>query len=130
VTKPRNWQAAIVEHNLIVQSRRRLRMFRRNLLPPFSESKNQENGKQSCFTCLFARSLARLASPPCSSGSRDSAVGIATGYGLDDGWVGVRVPVGSRFSPLHMVHNSSGAHPASYPMCTLGSFPTGRAAGA
>jgi hypothetical protein len=27
---------------------------------------------------------------------RDSAVGIATGYGLDDGGVGVRVPVGSR----------------------------------
>jgi hypothetical protein len=28
--------------------------------------------------------------------SRDSAVGIATGYGLDDQRVGVRVPVGSR----------------------------------
>jgi hypothetical protein len=27
--------------------------------------------------------------------SRDSAVGIATGYGLDDRGVGVRVPVGS-----------------------------------
>jgi hypothetical protein len=30
---------------------------------------------------------------------RDSAVGIATGYGLDDGGVGVRVPVGSRIFP-------------------------------
>jgi hypothetical protein len=29
--------------------------------------------------------------------SRDSAVGIATGYGLDGRGVGVRVPVGSRF---------------------------------
>jgi hypothetical protein len=29
-------------------------------------------------------------------GSRDSAVGIATGYGLDDRGVGVRVPVVSR----------------------------------
>jgi hypothetical protein len=29
--------------------------------------------------------------------SRDSVVGIATGYGLDDRGVGVRVPVGSRF---------------------------------
>jgi hypothetical protein len=28
--------------------------------------------------------------------SRDSAVGIATGYGLDDQGVGVRVPLGSR----------------------------------
>jgi hypothetical protein len=30
------------------------------------------------------------------TGSRDSSVGIATGYGLDDRGVGVRVPVGSR----------------------------------
>jgi hypothetical protein len=29
-------------------------------------------------------------------GSRDSSVGIATGYGLDDRGVGVRVPVWSR----------------------------------
>jgi hypothetical protein len=28
--------------------------------------------------------------------SRDSAVGIATGYGLDDQEVGVRIPVGAR----------------------------------
>jgi hypothetical protein len=35
--------------------------------------------------------------------SRDSVVGIATGYGLDDRGVVVRVPVGSRFSssPCH-----------------------------
>jgi hypothetical protein len=30
------------------------------------------------------------------NGSRDSAVGLATGYGLEDREVGVRVPVGSR----------------------------------
>jgi hypothetical protein len=29
-------------------------------------------------------------------GSRDSAVGIATAYGLDDTEIGVRVPIGSR----------------------------------
>jgi hypothetical protein len=29
-------------------------------------------------------------------GSRDSSVGLATGYGLDDRGVGVQVPVGSR----------------------------------
>jgi hypothetical protein len=36
-------------------------------------------------------------------GSRDSVAGIATGYGLDDGGVGARVPVASRifFSPRH-----------------------------
>jgi hypothetical protein len=36
-------------------------------------------------------------------GSRDSAVSIVTGYGLDDRGVGVRIPVGSRIfsSPQH-----------------------------
>jgi hypothetical protein len=34
--------------------------------------------------------------------SRGSAIGIATGYELDDGWVGVRVPVGTRlFTPTY-----------------------------
>jgi hypothetical protein len=48
--------------------------------------------------------------------SRDGAVGIASGYGLEDQGVGVRVPVGS------------GAHPASYLIGTGGSFPVGKAA--
>jgi hypothetical protein len=54
--------------------------------------------------------------------SHDSAVGIATGYGLDDRGVGVLVPVGD-FSLLLVVQTDSGAHPASYPMGTGGSFP-------
>jgi hypothetical protein len=53
----------------------------------------------------------------------NSSVGIATGYGLDGRGVGVRVPVGTRFSPLHIVQTGSGAHLASYPMGTVGSFP-------
>jgi hypothetical protein len=32
------------------------------------------------------------------------------------------------FSPHHRVQTSSGAHPASYPMGTRGSFPGGKAA--
>jgi hypothetical protein len=44
----------------------------------------------------------------------DSVVGIATGYGLDDRGVGVRVPVGSQFSLLHVVQTGSGAHLSSY----------------
>jgi hypothetical protein len=32
----------------------------------------------------------------CIYKNRDSSVGIATGYGLDDRGVGVRVPVGSK----------------------------------
>jgi hypothetical protein len=62
--------------------------------------------------------------------SRDSAVGIATGYGLDDRGVGVRVPVGSRifsspsrpdwlWGPLNLLSNGY-----------RGSFPGGKAAGA
>jgi hypothetical protein len=62
--------------------------------------------------------------------SRESAVGIATGYGLDGGGVGVRVPLGARFSPLHVAQTDCGAHPASYPIHTGGSFPGGKAAGA
>jgi hypothetical protein len=49
------------------------------------------------------------------TGSRDSVVGIATDYGLDDRGVGV--------------HTGSGAHP-TYPMGTGGSFPGGKASGA
>jgi hypothetical protein len=61
--------------------------------------------------------------------SRDSSVGIATAYGLDDRGAGVRVPVGSEFSLLYIVCTGSGAHPASYPMGTGGSFPEGKAQG-
>jgi hypothetical protein len=51
-------------------------------------------------------------------GSRDSAVGIATGYGLDGPEVGVRVPVGDRFSPLHIVQTA-------YPIGIMGFSPGG-----
>jgi hypothetical protein len=63
--------------------------------------------------------------------SRDSSVGIATGYGLDDRMITVRFPAGfGNFSLRHSVHTVSGANPASYPMGTGGSFPGGKAAGA
>jgi hypothetical protein len=49
--------------------------------------------------------------------SRDSSVGIALGYGLDDRGSRVRFPAGAgNFSLHHRVQNGSGAHPASYPM--------------
>jgi hypothetical protein len=51
--------------------------------------------------------------------SRDSVVGIATSYGLDQ-----------EFSLLQIVQTSSEVHPTSYPMGTGGSFPGGKAAGA
>jgi hypothetical protein len=53
--------------------------------------------------------------------SRDNAVGIATGYGLDDRGVGVRVPVRSRifssqrrpdrlWGPLSLLYNGYRGH--------------------
>jgi hypothetical protein len=62
---------------------------------------------------------------------RDSSVGIALGYGLDDRGSRVRFPAGAgNFSLHHRVQNGFGTHTASYPMSTRGSFPGGKAAGA
>jgi hypothetical protein len=47
-----------------------------------------------------------------------SAVGIATGYSLDDWGVGVESRWGQEFSLRHVVQTNCGAHPASYPMGT------------
>jgi hypothetical protein len=60
----------------------------------------------------------------------DSVVGIATGYGLEDRGVGVRVPVESGIFRLHVLQTGFGVHPTSHPMGTGGSFPGGKAAGA
>jgi hypothetical protein len=58
-------------------------------------------------------------------------VGIALGYGLDDGGSRVRFPGGAgNFSLHYRVQNGCGPHPASSPMGTRGSFPGGKAAGA
>jgi hypothetical protein len=61
--------------------------------------------------------------------SCDSSIGIALGYGLDDWGSRIRFLEGAgNFSLHHRVQNGSGAHPASYPMGTGGSFPGGKAA--
>jgi hypothetical protein len=63
--------------------------------------------------------------------SRDSSVGIALGYGLDDRSSRVRFPTGAEnFSLHHRVQNGSGSHPVSYPKGTIGSFPGDKAVGA
>jgi hypothetical protein len=62
--------------------------------------------------------------------SCDSAVGIATGYVLDDRGVEFESPKGQDFSLFHIVQTGSGAHPVCSPMGTEGSFPGGKAAGA
>jgi hypothetical protein len=56
--------------------------------------------------------------------SRESSVGIALGYGLDDWGSRVRFPaVAGNFSLHHRVHNGSGAQRVSYPVGTRGPFP-------
>jgi hypothetical protein len=56
----------------------------------------------------------------------DSSVGIVTGCGLDNAFL---YPTRTRdLSFLRGVHTGSGAHPASYVMCTGGSFWEGKAA--
>jgi hypothetical protein len=63
--------------------------------------------------------------------SRNSSVGLALGYGLDDRGSRVRFPAGAgNFSLHHRVQPGFGAHPASYPMGTRDSFPGSKAAGA
>jgi hypothetical protein len=57
--------------------------------------------------------------------SWDVSVGIATGYGLD---CRVSSPGMTDFSLLHSVQTGSVAHPAYYPMGTVGSFLWGKAA--
>jgi hypothetical protein len=60
---------------------------------------------------------------------RDSSVGIATDYELDDRMIGVRLPAeAGNFSLRHRIQIGSGAHLASHPMSTGVSFPGARAA--
>jgi hypothetical protein len=69
---------------------------------------------------------AELLFPALKVKSRGSSVGIALGYGLDDRGSRVLFPAGTEnFSLQHRVQTGSGAHPASYPMGTSGSFPWG-----
>jgi hypothetical protein len=63
--------------------------------------------------------------PTPHGGTRGSTVGIATGYGMDDRGVVVRVPVGSRMLSSPRRQTGFGVHPTSYSIGTGGSFPGG-----
>jgi hypothetical protein len=62
--------------------------------------------------------------------SRDSIVGIATGYGLDDRGDGVRVPVGSRIFSSPRRPDRLWGPPNGLSNGYRGFFPRGKAAGA
>jgi hypothetical protein len=81
-----------------------------------------------CYSCA-GNSI--LLCPVSFEGNRDSSVVVALGYWLDDWGSRVRFPAGAgNFSFHYRVQNGSGAHPASYPMGTRGSFFGDKAAGA
>jgi hypothetical protein len=82
------------------------------------------------FDCANNIRKVNFLQPPVVMWSQDSSVGVATGYGLEDGGVGVRVPVGQEFSLLHVVQIGSGVHSTSYTMGTRGSFLGGKVVGA
>jgi hypothetical protein len=71
--------------------------------------------RSSCASCLASQ----VGGVFSTDRSRDSSVGIALGYGLEDRGSTVRFPEGAgNFSLHHRVQNGSGAHPASYPIVT------------
>jgi hypothetical protein len=61
---------------------------------------------------------------------RDIIFGPATCYGLDGQAVRFRVPVGAKFSLLHVAQTDSEVHSDSYPVGTERDFPEVKAAGA
>jgi hypothetical protein len=67
--------------------------------------------------------------PPFINLSRDSAVGIATGYGLDSWGVGVPVPLGAKFLFSPRRPHRVWAPPSLLSNGYRGSFPGGKAAG-
>jgi hypothetical protein len=65
----------------------------------------------------------------CTSRTLASLYKMATSAGLRAGLSGIQFPAGAgNFSLHHLIQSGSGAHPASYPMGTRGSFPGGKAA--
>jgi hypothetical protein len=86
----------------------------------------QENEVWTSLLCKFVYFLTYfiLRSNILLRKNRDSSVGVATGYGLDDRMNGVRISAGvGNFSLRHRVQTGSGAHPASYSVGTKGFFP-------
>jgi hypothetical protein len=96
--------------------------IKKELMFRLNDSKITENegerafGKQEYRHNLFYNS------------SRDSVVGIATGYELDDRGVGVRVPVRSRIFSFPSCPDRLWGHSASYTMGNRGTFPEGKVA--
>jgi hypothetical protein len=80
----------------------------------------------STATPPLLRSCQRIC--PSTGALCASSGSIVSDYGLDDRVIEVLSPTGAEnFSSSPCVQTGSGAHPASYPMGTGGSFPGGKA---
>jgi hypothetical protein len=97
---------------------------------PAKTEKHHENLSRQCLQIkILTRDLQNKPTLLSLMRSRDNAVGIATGNGLNNRGVGVRVLAVQDFYILHVIQTDSGAHQASYSMDTEGSFPGTKAAG-
>jgi hypothetical protein len=79
---------------------------------------------------VFVTSPRALGTPPLPQSYLPSTISVSPELACrsrDGRGVGVRVPVGARFSLLHVVQTGSGAHPVSYPVGTGGPFHGGKA---
>jgi hypothetical protein len=89
------------------------------------------HGNMPRLLMLFKKKAGNFCLHHCVQKSHESSVRIALGYRLDNQGSRVRFPLeAGNFSLHHHIQNGCGAHPASYPMGTMGSFPGGKAAGA
>jgi hypothetical protein len=79
---------------------------------------------------LWSSPLCNFLQPSTISRSRDSVVDIATGYGLEDRGVRVRIPVGSRIFSSPRRPDRLWGPPSLLSNGYGGPFPRGKAAGA
>jgi hypothetical protein len=126
-----DWRFKLQKYVLIVVSHGCITII---MLNGFSFTAFVAVGSEGFETLVSCGRLLRDFWVECSSLTQISfhypSVGIALGYGLDDRGSRVRFPAGAgNFSLHHRFQDGSGAHQASYPMGTRGSFPGGKAAG-
>jgi hypothetical protein len=89
----------------------------------------QKEAESMAVICIYTQ-IPKIHIYQFRNRSRDSAVGIATSYLLDDRAVAVRVTVGARIFSSPRRPDRLWGPPNPYPMCTGGCFPGGKAAGA
>jgi hypothetical protein len=113
ILKFQRWRNKVFKGDFLRLCGIKLWRFRKPSLSHHQDSRSKSI--DMCYICFFhVQGTDRE--------SRDSSVGIATGYGLE-----FESRQGQEFSLLHVVQTGSGAHTAFSPMGIGGSFPWGKA---